>query len=1264
MVSSVKWLGMMHVRPRGYLKTTGRVFKLQSETTTVGSHRDSDLCLQNGGVQEHHALIEWSESEGCFVLSDLNSSHGTYVNDCRIHNAAVCLTPGDKLNFGYGGSTYQLAVVSTSMLQHPPVNDRTASQNSLQLTEEPSFAKSSFSFQLPLLPGDTSVPVAWVPRGSSVTPHPPTRPRPVSGGIKRTGQVNPSELQKTTTRSWTRHTGNESAQRTDVTASQSSETMLHLLQEKEERLLRQGDEVRRLSVFESESQRKDGVIAGLRDEVSALRHQLTMSQQADSEIQHRLLTMEQDINNKREQIDMVKEQMIELQKGSTEEFRRSVIERDLKISNLRGQMDRLKRENSNVTGQVAGLQRDLSSREKQALKLASEVDRLQQDIRSKESQLVLTATKISKMSKKHQEELLNCGNEVITLKKSIETLEFSLREKQRLLEHETKERGLLFNRLEKNIEEQERSKAELTRLQDQVEHLRDQLMLILLKEPSDSRSNAALSDQQILEKVSELLGEKNKVEDLEGQLQKVIAEQERAAEHMERLKSRLETCQECSTDALKTAMTSLQEEAVSPALTWVQTAVIPVMESQLLLLQSASQTLLESGIDALQSNEGVLGGIKSLVSEHQRDKLELQHLKVNLEELQESAAKCTELHEHLRITKEELEQKQHEMINKLQDEEARQKELAELKGELEALRQAQTDLQKEAQTQEARCHAMLQEGARREEKRQEELKEAWQKGVEEERERCSVQEAEYREQVRQHAHTIVALEQSWVQSRQRTQEVEEERDVLIGQLTAFEAKKSSSPATTSPLDAQIVQASEGVALEANTTSLRDDLAQSQLETQNQGDIIQALSRDLAAANARISDMTGELSEQQKLEMEQRKSLVVDQRVQLSILTQKLTMMSQLMEQKGEELEKVRDELRRCQGDRDKRLTMERKRKEQRTEKPDLCSVVAWATPQTKDMTDVTAPGELAKQGSSCREHRHEEFIQRQRKELSEMRAKITALEQWSLQHFPQQGASKKQEESEKDQLSAQTSAEVTWPNVSPQPGVLQEETLKPNIRWDLTDALDQSDTLDLSDALDLSERTYLDLVRALCEALELSESQMEGCMPLQHLPQEKRANLGLLRQADLELLRTRIAVEQRRVQRMETLLHQQNSDISILRESQAAGQHLQARLDTPRNKLETESHESSQLLRALSHTQIQLDQDTGIQSRAIKSHKAVSVDRAQKRSQKTASGNSIRTGVSDKSAAKKLNVQQRLKKREYKVETLTSQLGEKEKDLQ
>ncbi|CAB1329597.1 unnamed protein product [Coregonus sp. 'balchen'] len=110
----------------------------------------------------------------------------------------------------------------------------------------------------------------------------------------------------------------------------------------------------------------------------------------------------------------------------------------------------------------------------------------------------------------------------------------------------------------------------------------------------------------------------------------------------------------------------------------------------------------------------------------------------------------------------------------------------------------------------------------------------------------------------------------------------------------------------------------------------------------------------------------------------------------------------------------------------------------------------------QDMATVTAPGELAKQGSKCRGYRHEEVIQHQREALSEMRARIGALEQtWPLKCFTQQGAPKKQAGNEAGKLSTQKSAVSGWPL----PGALGEETLERTAR------------LDLSDALDLSERT-------------------------------------------------------------------------------------------------------------------------------------------------------------------------------------------------
>ena len=66
--------------------------------------------LQTSGVDYQHAVIEFSDQEECFVLQDLNTSQGTFVNECRVQNAAVRLAPGDVIRFGSASITYELEV--------------------------------------------------------------------------------------------------------------------------------------------------------------------------------------------------------------------------------------------------------------------------------------------------------------------------------------------------------------------------------------------------------------------------------------------------------------------------------------------------------------------------------------------------------------------------------------------------------------------------------------------------------------------------------------------------------------------------------------------------------------------------------------------------------------------------------------------------------------------------------------------------------------------------------------------------------------------------------------------------------------------------------------------------------------------------------------------------------------------------------------------------------------------------------------------------
>jgi pSer/pThr/pTyr-binding forkhead associated (FHA) protein len=77
-----------------------------ARTTTVGRTPDNDIALDFPEVSRHHAKIV--ATEGGFVVTDLKSGNGTYVNDQRIDEGP--LRDGDTLRFGslafgveYGG---------------------------------------------------------------------------------------------------------------------------------------------------------------------------------------------------------------------------------------------------------------------------------------------------------------------------------------------------------------------------------------------------------------------------------------------------------------------------------------------------------------------------------------------------------------------------------------------------------------------------------------------------------------------------------------------------------------------------------------------------------------------------------------------------------------------------------------------------------------------------------------------------------------------------------------------------------------------------------------------------------------------------------------------------------------------------------------------------------------------------------------------------------------------------------------------------------
>ena len=71
-------------------------FSIMKKSITVGRHPSNDLALPFPSVSRHHCRIDFEE--GGFILSDLGSSNGTFVNSRRVGRLA--LNDGDIVTFG------------------------------------------------------------------------------------------------------------------------------------------------------------------------------------------------------------------------------------------------------------------------------------------------------------------------------------------------------------------------------------------------------------------------------------------------------------------------------------------------------------------------------------------------------------------------------------------------------------------------------------------------------------------------------------------------------------------------------------------------------------------------------------------------------------------------------------------------------------------------------------------------------------------------------------------------------------------------------------------------------------------------------------------------------------------------------------------------------------------------------------------------------------------------------------------------------------
>lgn len=104
-------LDMNYINQQPVLKNerTGEVSFLRSFPFYIGKEKKTNqLQLPDSTVSRHHAVIRRGGSMDSYMLQDLHSTNGTWMNGVRLGKEEVRLEPGSKIQFAANEFCFQI----------------------------------------------------------------------------------------------------------------------------------------------------------------------------------------------------------------------------------------------------------------------------------------------------------------------------------------------------------------------------------------------------------------------------------------------------------------------------------------------------------------------------------------------------------------------------------------------------------------------------------------------------------------------------------------------------------------------------------------------------------------------------------------------------------------------------------------------------------------------------------------------------------------------------------------------------------------------------------------------------------------------------------------------------------------------------------------------------------------------------------------------------------------------------------------------------
>ncbi|XP_053853349.1 forkhead-associated domain-containing protein 1 isoform X2 [Vidua macroura] len=1213
-----------------FLKSPEGCFQLKSHTTTIGSHKGADIVLQAAGVADRHAALEFSASNNSFILQDFNSPHGTFVNSCQVQNAAVRVRPGDILSFGSAGASFELVVDGAAQMSCPPLKRCVGWSGQLQVVAEPKLWTPASPLCLPSLqgqlpPGSLG---SGAPRAPGHVPHLVLPRRPASAQDRSTASATSLHTSSRTPvlRPVSASFSGDGANSVGRAPSLGPHEVDLLLQEKGEKLLEK--EMGHLFGLETESKGKDVLIRDLQEEIAAMAKKLAQAAvRNEAELTQKLLTFNRELGAQTEEIKALREQINDLQKGSNQVFSHSLHERDLEIGRLRRESEKLKRDQALTAGLVSNMQRELTQKKQKIQQLQQETEKLNKENQEKDNQLAVVSAKYSRIKEETkrelgEQELISCRNRIEELERDLEQLQGEIRRhesvQKQLAEKAKAEEELkaAWSQQAEQLQEMGRRErllqSDVQQAGEQLESFKTRVMQVCCPSAAGS-TGKAVTEQQVIEKVRQISDENQRSHEREKSLQKELssrlAKEREVSANMEVFKNSLQKLQAClrrpcSSASLRGELGQLEVLCLDPSVSAIRTAVVDMARGPLSWLEGAEQLLDSAEMDLHTSSKGLLAALGSLLEKSQETAQRNQMLQEQLEKLQELQAEL--LQEHTKELEAKHEQDlqikiQHIILEK--DKESKQILESAVTEERDKCKKSVEEKEKKIQELESHLRSMAEATAKKAEEQEltegklrealHELKEITAqeavlqqqkqqlRTVQEENElqRQKLQEevAGYREQSKQHSLTILALEDRLLEATQQQKVLEEEKAALVEKMEGFQCDAHSS---ASGAWLKICPAMES---HVCLRKLQEELAVVQGTLLEKKAVISRLSRELSETRTRMSDMRGELSEEQKVELEHSQRQLKHREWEVNQLRKKLSEMSSLVEEKDRALKAAAEELSQAQM---------------------RCQVLRDASQQTLENEEDAPrtpvqepPSDLAELGAKCRGLRHEETIQRQKAGLAELRERVKMLEKRQCS-----GAMKSDSEPLVVLVKDLPEKIVQPRGLELEPASVLGGKLKAGKAPDHVPngssfrITNSTVSLEMAEETDLGEKMYLDVIGALGSLVEMKE--LSGMQPLQHLPQEKRAEVGLQRQKALELLYKKIRNLQVHLERKEEVLKDYEGSVEQLRQSQASLRRCQEEMSILEDEAHREAEEKALLREALERMQLQLDQEKRLRQAA------------------------------------------------------------------